>query len=187
MTGQYFQRIIKNKAALIVNIGKWEKRKRKNKSLFLKYLQTATSKATQPLRYDDPGKVKPLQSDVVVYLQLFPIRISWEFKQFTFSLVSFKHIWDINTITVVLICTGNIVFVLAVIASTSHKWPVLRPLAIFAWRLFNSSQYYLSEVYSEPCQTSKIEKIVNGCNYFCIKLHITRLSKFWVCICLCCW
>ena len=73
---QYFQRIIKNKAALIVNIGKWEKRKRKNKSLFLKYLQTATSKATQPLRYDDPGKVKPLQSDVVVYLQLFPIRIS---------------------------------------------------------------------------------------------------------------
>ena len=56
--------------------GKWEKRKRKNKSLFLKYLQTATSKATQPLRYDDPGKVKPLQSDVVVYLQLFPIRIS---------------------------------------------------------------------------------------------------------------
>ena len=43
--------------------------------------------------------VGPLQSDVVFsYLQLFPIRILWEFKHFSFSLVSIKPIWIINII-----------------------------------------------------------------------------------------
>ena len=32
--------------------------------------------------------IKPLQSDIVFpYIQIFPIRLSWEFKQFNFSLV----------------------------------------------------------------------------------------------------
>ena len=43
------------------------------------------------------------------YLQLFPISISWEFIQFSFSLVNFYHTRAINTLKIVLsICTENI-------------------------------------------------------------------------------
>ena len=45
--------------------------------------------------------MRPLQRNIVFsYLQLFPIRISWEFEQLSFSLVSFKYIRARNIITV---------------------------------------------------------------------------------------
>ena len=50
---------------------------------------------------------KPWESDIgFSYLQLFPIRILWDFKQFSFSFISFKHMQAIKTITTIFsMCT----------------------------------------------------------------------------------
>ena len=50
---------------------------------------------------------KPWESDIgFSYLQLFPIRILWDFKQFSFSFISFKHMQAIKTIiTIFSMCT----------------------------------------------------------------------------------
>ena len=49
---------------------------------------------------------KPWESDIGFYLQLFPIRILWDFKQFSFSFISFKHMQAIKTIiTIFSMCT----------------------------------------------------------------------------------
>ena len=76
-------------------------------------------------------EVNPLQSSVVFSdLEFFPIRTSWEFKQFSFSLANFQHIQAMNIIIGVFLRPIPGILT-STIAPTSQVWSVLRLRTIF--------------------------------------------------------
>ena len=83
---------------------------------------------------------KPWQSDFgFSYLRLFPISILWDFKQFSFSFISFKHIQATKTITICPMC--------AIPASSLQDRSVLRPRKIFPDADRKNSYYIIVLMY----------------------------------------
>ena len=119
-------------------------------------------------------KVKLLQSDgIFSYPQLYFIRISWEFKQLSFSLVSFKHIRAIN-----IIATVFFDLLPSFIAPISQSRLVFGPRTIFPNTNQKNSYHYLNVIwffimnetelfsYEDSNTTHPVANDINGVNGF---------------------